>query len=79
MNTDYCQHLTRYRLSDIMRIPICLLAFIFAGNGIATAQVSPFVRIRSYRTYGRQHPLVASEQPTGVGDLFMTITYVRGG
>ena len=78
MNTDYCQHLTRYRLSDIMRIPICLLAFIFAGNGIATAQVSPFVEYGATVHTGDNTPLWQVSNQQGLGSIYDN-TYVRGG
>ena len=78
MNTDYCQHLTRYRLSDIMRIPICLLAFIFTGNGIATAQVSPFVEYGATVHTGDNTPLWQVSNQQGLGSIYDN-TYVRGG
>ena len=78
MNTDNCQHLTKYRLFAIMRIPICLLAIILAGSGMATAQVSPFVEYGATVHTGDNTPLWQVSNQQGLGSIYDN-TYIRGG
>ena len=78
MNTDNCQHLTRYRLFTIMRIPICLLAFILMGGNMATAQVSPFVEYGATVHTGDNTPLWQVSNQQGLGSVYDN-TYIRGG
>ena len=70
MNTDNCQHLTRYRLFTIMRIPICLLAFILMGGNMATAQVSPFVEYGATVHTGDNTPLWQVSNQQGLGSVY---------
>ena len=77
MNTDNCQHLTKYRLFAVMRIPICLLAFIFAGSGMATAPGFPFSEYGA-TVHGRQYPLWQVSNQQGLGSIYDN-TYMRGG
>ena len=70
MNTDNCQHLTKYRLFAVMRIPICLLAIILAGSGMATAQVSPFVEYGATVHTGDNTPLWQVSNQQGLGSIY---------
>ena len=70
MNTDNCQHLTKYRLFAVMRIPICLLAIILAGSGMATAQVSPFVEYGATVHTGDNIPLWQVSNQQGLGSIY---------
>ena len=77
MNTDNCQHLTRYRLFTIMRIPICLLGLYSHGRQHGNGAGFSFRGIRGYRAYGRQHSLWQVSNQQGLGSVYDN-TYIRG-